>query len=143
MSYQLDLEGIVLARAYCAIHTIKALKNPFGVVESEFCMRKVNTAAVLVAVDHSCGFASSSLCEVAGVELSTAPKRPANSRPIITCSEWVPYGERTIKRPRTAAYVDALGSMLSQTLLPELEGVEEKSWHLQTVCCLLKLPTEK
>lgn len=89
--------------------------------------------AVAVAVDSSCSSARSAFCEVAGVELSTAPKRTTNSRTVITKSLWIPYGERTIAQPEKTAYVHKLGALLHKALLPELEPAESMPSQLKEV----------
>ncbi len=49
--------------------------------------------AVLVHVDKDLETAECDICSVTGVELSAAPRRPANQRTIIRKTEWIPYGE--------------------------------------------------
>ena len=87
-------------------------------------------------IDHSCGSARTELCEVAGVELSTAPKRPPNSKTVITRMAWVPYGERVIEAPQRGSYLQALGAMLKKFLLPELSAMENREPHLDRVTLL-------
>lgn len=90
--------------------------------------------AVMVSIDHSCGSAKTELCEVAGIELSTAPKRAANSKTVVTRMSWVPYGERVLELPQRDTYLEALGFLLHESLLPELEAAESRTQHLNKVC---------
>jgi len=80
-----------------------------------------------------CGWARTSFCEVAGVELSTAPKRPAGSRTVITRMTWVPYGLRTAEDPARAEYAVRIGRLLKTLLLPRLEAMESLPPHLGEV----------
>ena len=93
--------------------------------------------AVLVDIDHSCGSAKTELCEIAGVELSTAPKRAANSKTVVTRMSWVPYGQRLLQLPQRESYLQALASVLHKSLLPELKAVENRAQHLDKVLQLL------
>ena len=88
---------------------------------------------MLVEIDHSCGSAATELCEVAGVELSTAPKRAANSRAVVTRMSWVPYGQRSLELPQRESYLQALGSVLQKSLVPELKAAQDRTQHLDKV----------
>ena len=90
-------------------------------------------AAVMVAVDRSCGSAATELCELAGVELSTAPKRPAISKTMLTRMTWVPYGNSTHQCPHKVPYVQMLGAALRAALLPGLMAMEDRPAHLNQV----------
>lgn len=84
-------------------------------------------------VDHLCGSARTSFCEVAGVELSTAPKRPANSKTVVTRMTWVPYGLRTSQDTARAEYSANIGNLLKAVLLPHLQTRENPAPHLTEV----------
>ena len=90
-------------------------------------------SAVRVDIDYSCGSAITDFCEVAGIELSTAPKKAAASKTVISRMTWVPYGDRISDDNSRTEYVFQLCSLLHQTLLPELKNMGERPDHLTQV----------
>ena len=86
-----------------------------------------------VDVDHVCGTAHTPLCEVAGIELSIAPTRPANSRTVVSRFAWVPYGERTSGDSNRAQYARQLCALAKSLLLPLLSKTEDLPGHLVKV----------
>ena len=92
--------------------------------------------AVQVDVDHACGTASTSFCEIGGLELSIAPARPPNGQLAVGQMTWIPYGERICHDAPRAAYCRRLASVLKSFLLPALEESEiegEETEDLQQV----------
>ena len=89
--------------------------------------------AVRVDVDHVCGTAHTPICEVAGVELSIAPTRPANSRTVVSRFAWVPYGERTSGDSNRAQYARQLCALAKSLLLPLLGKMDALPGHLVKV----------
>jgi hypothetical protein len=92
--------------------------------------------AVRVDVDYLCGSARTSFCEVAGVELTTAPKRPANSKTVVTRLTWLPYGLRTSQDTSRAEYAAKIGGLLKAVLLPHLQSMENPAAHLNKVIAI-------
>ena len=84
-------------------------------------------------VDYHCGSARTAFCEVAGVELSTAPKRPPGSKTVVTRMTWVPYGLRTAEDPTRTGYAAQVGALLKTLLLPHLRAMETLPAHLAQV----------
>ena len=85
-------------------------------------------------MDYHCGSARTAFCEVAGVELSTAPKRPPGSKTVVTRMTWVPYGVRTAEDPARAGYAARVGALLKTLVLPHLRAMETLPAHLAEVC---------
>ena len=58
----------------------------------------LSRAAVMVDVDRAVDVARvEGVCEVAGVELSAAPRRPINFKTLLKKMDFLPYGENTDK----------------------------------------------
>lgn len=75
--------------------------------------------AVRVDVDSTCGCATTPICEVAGVELSVAPRRPPHGRRVVTRLAWVPYGDRVSDDAARATYAAELMGLLKALLGPD------------------------
>lgn len=58
----------------------------------------------MVDVDAPVDVCRTEICEVAGVELSSAPRRPINYKTLLKKMEFVPYGENLDKDAKRLAY---------------------------------------
>lgn len=74
-------------------------------------MSKTIVTAVLVEVNAAMGAAKAPFCEVAGVELSVAPKRAPKRKLKSGAMSWVPYGERVAGSQKRDSYVKYIVSL--------------------------------
>lgn len=82
-------------------------------------------------MDHACGTARTSFCEIAGLELSIAPARPPSGQLAVSRMAWVPYGDRVCRDAPRAAYCRQLAVVLKSLLLPALEEASEEEEGLE------------
>lgn len=93
--------------------------------------------AVMVNVDADVGVCSTECCIVAGVELSSAPRRPINFKTLLKKMDFVPYGENRDTDAKRLAYYGQVRGYIKARVQPAIEAVkatsEETPKHLEKV----------
>jgi fatty acid synthase len=97
--------------------------------------------AVLVEVDRAVEVARTEICEVAGVELSAAPRRPSNFKTMVKKMEFLPYGENFDQDKNRLCYYKQICGYIKARVEPAILALKESSPdglpdHLQKVCPL-------
>ena len=94
--------------------------------------------AVMVDVDADVGVSTTECCTVAGVELSSAPRRPINFKTLLKKMDFVPYGENRDADAQRLAYYKQVCGYIKARVEPAIEAVrassEEFPEHLKKVC---------
>ena len=94
--------------------------------------------AVMVDVDADVGISTTECCTVAGVELSSAPRRPINFKTLLKKMDFVPYGENRDADAQRLAYYKQVRGYIKARVEPAIEAVrassEEFPDHLKKVC---------
>ncbi len=93
---------------------------------------------VMVDVDAPVDVCRTELCEVAGVELSSAPRRPINYKTLLKKMDFLPYGENLDKDAKRLAYYKQIRGYIKSLVEPAIlahgaasaDGMPE---HLQKV----------
>ncbi len=93
--------------------------------------------SVMVDVDADVGVCTTECCTVAGVELSSAPRRPINFKTLLKKMDFVPYGENRDSDAQRLAYYKQVRGYIKARVEPAIEAVrassEEFPEHLKKV----------
>ena len=94
----------------------------------------------MVDVDKEVGVCSTGCCTVAGVELSSAPRRPVTFKTLLKKMDFVPYGENRDTDAKRLAYYGQIRGYIKARVQPAIEAVkagsEEFPQHLEKVTAL-------
>ncbi|EIE23140.1 hypothetical protein COCSUDRAFT_47508 [Coccomyxa subellipsoidea C-169] len=98
---------------------------------------------VMVDVDAPVDVCRTELCEVAGVELSSAPRRPINYKTLLKKMDFLPYGENLDKDAKRLAYYKQIRGYIKALVEPAIiahgaasaDGMPD---HLQKVLVMLE-----
>ncbi|EIE22203.1 ketoacyl-synt-domain-containing protein [Coccomyxa subellipsoidea C-169] len=98
---------------------------------------------VMVDVDARLGICRTVICEVAGVELSAAPRRPASYKTLLKKTDFLPYGEHPDRDTARLAYYRQIRGYLRPKVEPAIlahaatcaNGMPD---HLRKVLALLE-----
>ncbi len=97
----------------------------------------------MVDVDADVGVCATECCIVAGVELSSAPRRPINYKTLLKKMDFVAYGENKDTDALRLAYYKQVRGYIKARVQPAIEAVkasaEEFPQHLQKVTYLQQL----
>ena len=103
----------------------------------------------MVDVDAPVGVCRTELCEVAGVELSSAPRRPINYKTLLKKMDFLPYGENLDKDANRLAYYKQIRGYIKSLVEPAIvahgaASADGMPQHLQKVslvpqCCTVLL----
>lgn len=92
---------------------------------------------VMVDVDADVGVSTTECCSVAGVELSSAPRRPINFKTLLKKMDFVAYGENKDTDALRLAYYKQIRGYIKARVQPAIEAVkasaEEFPQHLEKV----------
>ncbi len=99
--------------------------------------------SVMVDVDADVGVCATECCIVAGVELSSAPRRPINYKTLLKKMDFVAYGENKDTDALRLAYYKQIRGYIKARVQPAIEAVkasaEEFPQHLEKVTHLQQL----
>jgi len=91
----------------------------------------------MVDVDANVGVCTTGCCSVAGVELSSAPRRPINFKTLLKKMDFVAYGENKDTDAKRLAYYKQIRGYIKARVQPAIEALkassEEFPQHLQKV----------
>jgi fatty acid synthase len=76
--------------------------------------------AVMVDVDAPVDICRTDLCEIAGVELSSAPRRPINYKTLLKKMDFLPYGENLDKDAKRLAYYKQIRGYIKAKVEPAI-----------------------
>ena len=91
----------------------------------------------MVDVDADVGVSTTECCSVAGVELSSAPRRPTNFKTLLKKMDFVAYGENRDTDAQRLAYYKQIRGYIKARVQPAIEAVkasvEDFPQHLEKV----------
>ena len=92
----------------------------------------------MVEVNRAVDVARTDICEVAGVELSSAPRRPINYKTMVKKMDFLPYGENFDKDEKRRTYYKQIRGFIKAKVAPAILALKESSSdglpdHLQKV----------
>ncbi|CAK0786732.1 hypothetical protein CVIRNUC_009946 [Coccomyxa viridis] len=97
---------------------------------------------MMVDVDKEVGVCSTGCCTVAGVELSSAPRRPVTFKTLLKKMDFVPYGENRDTDAKRLAYYGQIRGYIKARVQPAIEAVkagsEEFPQHLEKILVMLE-----
>ncbi len=76
----------------------------------------------MVDVDAPVDVCRTELCEVAGVELSSAPRRPINYKTLLKKMDFLPYGENLDKDAKRLAYYKQIRGYIKALVEPAINA---------------------
>jgi fatty acid synthase len=74
----------------------------------------------MVDVDAPVDICRTDLCEIAGVELSSAPRRPINYKTLLKKMDFLPYGENLEKDAKRLAYYKQIRGYIKAKVEPAI-----------------------